>query len=635
MGYVWYERSTDDGTSWQLMNDGKPLSSTTANSPSIDYSASPNDPRTYTLGVVYQGSQSIILRKITSGLVGYQTYGITYSAEQVIFSYLNPENKDAMPVISYNGFGAPFMVVWKDLRSSEGEDDGFFGSICYYNNMGGLITSPVYIPGINSNSVSTHPCLASNKLGPDSFNYSYFHLAWEDYASSSVGIINYARIKADYHSMVCDKYNPNISSGSGMSKNSMPSMIVGSDNNNGVRLAWIGDNNQGQWSDVFRGMFSDGTWNPRFWKFGSRVISQSLNLGSDGYFLTFSEFYYYNVCQNRFTDSRTLSNIYTLNTTGRNVQLNNDAGGTSRKMFVMSFNNTAGYPPLSFEKSNSIGSYYGLYKENSKEISGRSIVLRSDSFSEFYFSLQDVSVDGKPVKFMEVSDSLRISDVNGLNKYMITEPFTLTDNSKFLFSLNYGVTDPARGLKDLGKERNISYAVDLIDEEGKVLQSLNKINLSKDCFLKNKETSFQVNPRGIGNKTVRMRLRTNVNFNAECFLVDSHSVPEENSGMYKASEIEKIDYIGEKAIREFAISRNYPNPFNPSTVIDYQVPKTSKITLKIFDMLGKEVATLVNEIREMGRYSVKFDAKELPSGTYIYEIRANDFVKSGKMVLLK
>ncbi|MCU7493005.1 MAG: T9SS type A sorting domain-containing protein [Ignavibacteria bacterium] len=91
----------------------------------------------------------------------------------------------------------------------------------------------------------------------------------------------------------------------------------------------------------------------------------------------------------------------------------------------------------------------------------------------------------------------------------------------------------------------------------------------------------------------------------------------------------------ETAPVEYALSQNYPNPFNPSTVINYEIPKTSRVTLKIFDMLGKEVTTLVNEYKEQGRYSVEFNASHLPSGTYIYELRANDFVKSGKMLLLK
>ncbi|HEX2926365.1 MAG: T9SS type A sorting domain-containing protein [Ignavibacteria bacterium] len=633
MGYVWYERSSNEGASWEMMNDGKPISGSGGKSPSIDYA----DLNGYGyIGIVFQEGSDIRYCSVEYSKNESSTifYPLSYP-ENPIFNDLS--EGEAMPVIAFGKIPyGEFLVVWKDNRNNyDGQEDGFYGAYCSHD--GNYIYYMNYIEGINSGTKSLHPCLVSNKLDNNTF-----HLAWEDnisdVAGQKSGSISYARLSVSQgvpQGIICNKYNANISNGSGLIKNSMPSMIVGSDNNNGVRLAWIGDNNQGQWSDVFRGMFSDGTWNPRFWKFGSRVISQSLNLGSDGYFLTFSEFYYYNVCQNRFTDSRTLSNIYTLNTTGRNVQLNNDAGGTSRKMFVMSFNNTAGSLPLSFTKSNSIGSYYGLYKENSTQTSGRSIVLRSDSLSEFYFSLQDMSIDEKPVKFMDVSDTLRITDVNGLNKYMTTEPFTLTDNSKFLFNLNYGVTESSAALKALGKDGSISYTLDLIDAEGRVLQSFNKINLSKDQFIKNKQSSFQVNPKGIGNKTVRMRLRTEVNLDAECFLVDSHSVPDESGTMYKAAEIEKIDYSGEKVVKEYAISRNYPNPFNPSTVIDYQVPKTSKVTLKIFDMLGQEVATLVNEVKETGRYEVEFNASSLPSGTYIYEIRANDFVKSGKMMLLK
>ncbi|MGE5441245.1 MAG: T9SS type A sorting domain-containing protein, partial [Bacteroidota bacterium] len=108
-----------------------------------------------------------------------------------------------------------------------------------------------------------------------------------------------------------------------------------------------------------------------------------------------------------------------------------------------------------------------------------------------------------------------------------------------------------------------------------------------------------------------------------------------NSGKEKAEKPEKEMVESETAPVEYALSQNYPNPFNPSTVINYEIPKTSRVILKIFDMLGKEVTTLVNEYKEQGRYSVEFNASNLPSGTYIYELRANDFVKSGKMMLLK
>jgi hypothetical protein len=86
---------------------------------------------------------------------------------------------------------------------------------------------------------------------------------------------------------------------------------------------------------------------------------------------------------------------------------------------------------------------------------------------------------------------------------------------------------------------------------------------------------------------------------------------------------------------KFQLSQNFPNPFNPSTTINYQLPKTGFVTLKIYDILGKEVATLVNEQKNKGRYSVNYDASRLASGVYIYQLRVNDYLSSKKMLLLK
>ena len=85
----------------------------------------------------------------------------------------------------------------------------------------------------------------------------------------------------------------------------------------------------------------------------------------------------------------------------------------------------------------------------------------------------------------------------------------------------------------------------------------------------------------------------------------------------------------------YLLEQNYPNPFNPATTINYQLPKSGSVTLKIYDMLGKEVMTLVNEQKEMGRYTVQFDASSLSSGMYVYQLRANDYTSTKKMLLLK
>ncbi len=86
---------------------------------------------------------------------------------------------------------------------------------------------------------------------------------------------------------------------------------------------------------------------------------------------------------------------------------------------------------------------------------------------------------------------------------------------------------------------------------------------------------------------------------------------------------------------EYFLSQNYPNPFNPSTKISWQVPVGSHQTLKIYDVLGNEVATLVDEYKPAGSYEVEWNAAGLPSGIYFYQLKAGSFVESKKMVLLK
>ena len=86
---------------------------------------------------------------------------------------------------------------------------------------------------------------------------------------------------------------------------------------------------------------------------------------------------------------------------------------------------------------------------------------------------------------------------------------------------------------------------------------------------------------------------------------------------------------------EYTLSENYPNPFNPSTVINYQLPKDGVVTVKIYDVLGKEVKTLVDGYKTTGKYSVSFDASKFASGIYFYQLRAGSFISTKKMLLVK
>jgi hypothetical protein len=87
--------------------------------------------------------------------------------------------------------------------------------------------------------------------------------------------------------------------------------------------------------------------------------------------------------------------------------------------------------------------------------------------------------------------------------------------------------------------------------------------------------------------------------------------------------------------REYSLSQNFPNPFNPSTIINYSVPKAGLVTIKVYDVLGKEVETLVNEKRSTGNYSVQFNGNYLSSGIYFYRMQSGNFSETKKLILLK
>jgi plastocyanin len=91
----------------------------------------------------------------------------------------------------------------------------------------------------------------------------------------------------------------------------------------------------------------------------------------------------------------------------------------------------------------------------------------------------------------------------------------------------------------------------------------------------------------------------------------------------------------EFVVDQFKLEQNYPNPFNPSTRISYSVPTSTFVNLKVFDIIGNEVATLVNKEQPAGSYQIDFDASKLTGGVYFYQLTTNEFVDTKKMILIK
>jgi len=114
-------------------------------------------------------------------------------------------------------------------------------------------------------------------------------------------------------------------------------------------------------------------------------------------------------------------------------------------------------------------------------------------------------------------------------------------------------------------------------------------------------------------------------------LARSVDIVEEIVPQGTASEIVKENYLP----NDYLLSQNYPNPFNPATVISFQLPVGSRVTLKVYDVLGTEIETLVNEEKSAGKYELNWNAVNLPSGVYFYKLQAGSFIQTRKMILLK
>lgn len=116
-----------------------------------------------------------------------------------------------------------------------------------------------------------------------------------------------------------------------------------------------------------------------------------------------------------------------------------------------------------------------------------------------------------------------------------------------------------------------------------------------------------------------------------------------NPNIYDAYFFKYADFLTTTSVEDddnlkpnaYSLQQNYPNPFNPTTMISFELPEVSQVELKIYNMLGQEVATLLNEEKQIGKHQIQFNASSLSSGIYLYKIKANDFVSVKKMMLVK
>ncbi|HPI36884.1 MAG TPA: T9SS type A sorting domain-containing protein [Ignavibacteriaceae bacterium] len=635
MGKIWIEKSTNNGGTWVLGNGGKPISTATAKHPSISQVGE------HKFVIVYQklnfgGSFNIVASY-------YNLYADDIKDEKIVAERLDKEFSDEATVVIGNSRAGltDFLIIWHEE---------FYGGLSpeggLYYRLGRITTNPDNPYGIiefltngfigSTSASSVNPTIACKD---EQIYYPIkFHLVWQNNVSTSASTIRYREITYNGQQLTLGTEQV-LSNGSGYTKNHNPSTTVMNDNI--PRVTWRGERTviheeEKEILDKIQSttteskvLFTDPSVS-YFWGFGSNVGKPTINRSTDNlkYYMAWSE--PYQGAPNGKSVDNTLNsiNIKTLSgLTGTDIQVVN--GATGSQMYAVSLNNSSGLPYY-FQISNVVPSQMEKEELVLSGIGREGVVYNGSA--QFYFMIGDVIVNGSEVDFVDVPASTVFSSDSVLNRYMQTETFTLDNSSEFLYSVQYGITDSAAVDNYLQNGNSISFAVELIDAAtGALLGKFDEVTYNSQNIYQYDNLSYEVNTEGIGNREVYLRLATNNNGNVSRSL----TIVGADASLIAKRHTKKVGFNGIAAVTDYALSQNYPNPFNPVTTINYQIPKDGFVSLKVYDILGKEIATLVNSDKAQGKYTVEFDGSRFASGMYIYKLQSGDFVETRKMMLLK
>ena len=629
MNNVWLEKSTDC-INWSIVGNA-PVNNLSegpeAKNPSIDFS---NDIYSnYYIYVTYQQKTNDGKYKIK--LVKFNQSDSKIFSYDVETSLNNYSSEDAAPVISVSAYGTPKMIiVWKE-NSNANLTGGLYyrcaKDYTYYINWEYAVQKVSWTS--NSNSNPTIDVIKDN-VGN---NTIYFHLAYQ-YLNTK---IKYCKFVWGTSGVSLSGYEEEPSLGTGISLNYKPSISVVNLDANGnyiydsPKLTWLASFGGQDYFAMFRDKpnSNGSSWNSYHGYYSPEYEVNYININKnldDGFAFVYSFGTY-----NNYVKGSNLSVVQSLSSHVRDIQISNSMGSWD-EMYVLAYNNTTS--PFNFSKAGEI-----LSKSNFiAGTEGRGCAVRKNN-AEFYCSLGDVYIDGDVVSFKEKDDTIQTKSNSALNDFLVTKPFSVNNNSHIYYSINYRMKDSLESYNILSSDNFINFEVELIDyKSGDVLGTLNKVKQTKNMLQNNLSNQYDVNLTGIGNREVVLKLVETDNLKGEYTIGKIYNL--ENGLKKKGSE--KISLNHDFTVKEYELGQNYPNPFNPTTTISYQLPKDGIVTLKVYDMLGREVATLVNDkLKTPGRYSVNFNASSLASGVYIYQLKVNDhaggngYTATKKLMLLK
>jgi hypothetical protein len=261
--------------------------------------------------------------------------------------------------------------------------------------------------------------------------------------------------------------------------------------------------------------------------------------------------------------------------------------------------------------------------------------------TDYIFALGPIFVRNTIYDFNDSSSYYTVESVEDINEMMVSKTFRLSNNDTLILgAMGYYIMSQG------AQHSPIKYSVNLVyNHNDQIFQELfrDTINVEDTAnidFLRG--FIIQNIPNGADSFYVQMVIDTTGNTDATAGL---DGIYNDNSGIgdnmrnYKTKIVYGNQKPGNNMItnipKSFELSQNYPNPFNPTTTIKYQIPKDAFVSIKIYDILGREIYSLVNENKQAGYYSVNFNGSNLASGIYFYRIKAGDYVNVKRMALIK
>ncbi|NWF89023.1 MAG: hypothetical protein HXY50_06115, partial [Ignavibacteriaceae bacterium] len=555
MGSVWYTISTDGGSTWGQEQRVNPYG-TNAKDASI---AESDDGLNYVY-IVYQIDREVF-PYIEQGIIlaKYQ-YGVQQWVRTVY--ELSSYSYDTKPVVAAQNNVA--YVVFKPTSTSVLLAAKVMGD--------GTVNSSFSLS--NTTSSSVNPSLTAAVQN--------FYLAYQN------GNTEIRYFKFYVNGTIVDYAV--VSSGSGFTNNVSPSLsthagdpvVSWSGYNSGVPTVVIKRKTGTTWS-TFRQCDNGAAAYPS--------NNNSRSSGSDGSIIAWTNMYNQSRCI-KFVGGNYTS-IYNLPSSywGQDVQLGNGLEFNHIKAVSFDRNVPAPYPvkPIPYN-------FNTMQKTtNGDEFNYARLAVINKNNSEIVYGLGDVKMDGKNIRFIPESDMIKITDAARLTTAMATESFPLSSTSKLEFSDCAYVIK--RDKAQVSTE-NIKPVIELVNSStGEAIKVKDIAFETKDTI--DARTYYKLDCASISNGEYYLRVKLIVKENYEFCLSDC--IYEENKQLPKKQITEIV--LAENSIpKEYSLEQNYPNPFNPTTTINYQIKEDGLVTLKLYDVIGEEIMTLVNEEKTTGRY---------------------------------